>query len=70
MSLSKFDLKLFKSKKDNENEQLRNENRELVQQHEVELQQIQISLKKAEREVGFRDQEMKHYKKMAEELAE
>ena len=44
--------------------------REMQAQHENELQAMQVTLKKIEKELGYKDEECRHYKKMASEVAE
>ena len=39
-------------------------------QHETELQQMQMSMKKLEKELGYKDEEVRHYKNMASQVAE
>lgn len=44
--------------------------KEKEQQHESEIQIMQMSLKKAEKEIGYKDEEVRHYKQMASQVAE
>ena len=39
-------------------------------QHENELQAMQVTLKKVEKELGYKDEEARHYRKMASDVAE
>ena len=39
-------------------------------QHEAEIQTMQMSLKKLEKELGYKDEEVRHYKNMASQAAE
>ena len=44
--------------------------RETQLQHESEMQAIQMSMKKSEKELGYKDEEVRHYKNMASQAAE
>ena len=39
--------------------------REMQAVHDGELQQIQLTLKKVQKELGFKEEEVRHYKNMA-----
>ena len=39
-------------------------------QHENELQAMQVTLKKQEKELGYKEEEARHYRQMASEVAE
>ena len=50
--------------------ELQKAQREMQAQHDGELQAMQVSIKKIEKELGYKDEEARHYKKMASEVAE
>ena len=39
--------------------------KEKEQQHEDEMRNLQMSVKKIEKELGYKDEEVRHYKNMA-----
>ena len=42
----------------------------MEQQHETEIRTMSMSLKKMEKEIGYKDEEIRHYKNMASQVAE
>ena len=44
--------------------------REMEAVHETEIQTMQMSLKKVQKELGYKDEEVRHYKNMASQVAE
>lgn len=42
----------------------------MEQQHESDMQAMQMSMKKMEKEIGYKEEEVRHYKAMASEIAE
>ena len=44
--------------------------KKLEHQHESELRSMQQSMKKAEKEIGYKEQEIRHFKNMASAAAE
>ena len=42
----------------------------MEQQHESDMQAMQMSMKKLEKELGYKDEEIRHYKNMASQAAE
>ena len=44
--------------------------KEMEVQHETELHNLTMSLKKIEKELGYKDEEIRHYKNMASQVAE
>ena len=59
---SKFD---FLKKGLSSGAELQRAQREMQAQHETELQALQGTLKKIEKELGYKDEEVRHYKNMA-----
>ena len=59
--ITKFDF----LKKSSNSAELEREKRELQAVHESEIQTMNMSLKKAEKELGYKDEEVRHYKNMA-----
>ena len=64
-----FKIPEFLKKEEGESRAAKNR-KDLETQHESELQSFQQSLKKAEKEIGYKDQEIRHYKNMASGAAE
>ena len=44
--------------------------KKLEEQHEAELRALQQTHKKAEKEIGYKEEEIRHYKQMASTAAE
>ena len=65
------DIKIpeFMKKEDGETRAAK-DRKDLESQHESELRSFQQSLKKAEKEIGYKDQEIRHFKNMASGGAE
>ena len=64
---NKFD---FLKKGNASGAELHRQQREMQAVHETEIQTMQMSLKKAEKELGYKDEEVRHYKSMASQVAE
>jgi len=64
---SKFD---FLMKGHSSGAELQKAQREMQAQHESELQTMQVTLKKIEKELSYKDEEVRHYKNMASQVAE
>ena len=59
---SKFD---FLTKGLTSGAEMQRAQRDMQVQHEAEIQTMQMSLKKLEKELGYKDEEVRHYKNMA-----
>ena len=64
---SKFD---FLTKGLTSGAEMQRAQRDMQVQHESEIQTMQMSLKKLEKEIGYKDEEVRHYKNMASQAAE
>ena len=49
---------------------LQRQQREMQAVHDTEMQSMSAGMRKAEKELGMKDEEVRHYKTMASQIAE